>query len=81
MTPHGNDPAFPDPNVRAVTDYKGLTKREWLAGMAMQGLLSNSYMTEEGEKRGFDRAAVSEWAVKHADALLAALHKTEKSGE
>lgn len=35
-----NDPAFPHPSGAQGCD--GLTKREWFAGMALQGLLANS---------------------------------------
>lgn len=47
----------------------GLTKREWLAGLAMQGVCSNEHhsMTNFGTVAG--------WAVKQADALLAELAK------
>lgn len=38
MTQNSTTPIFP---CNSQLDYGGLTKREWLAGLAMQGLLSN----------------------------------------
>lgn len=44
MNTEGNDPAFPDSN------NAGLTKREYFAAMALQGILSDSEEMEmEGE--------------------------------
>jgi hypothetical protein len=48
--------------------YGGLTKREWFAGLAMQGLLAS------GE---IDVGTVTSWAVGYADALIAELAKGE----
>jgi hypothetical protein len=47
---------------------KGLTKREYFAGLAMQGMLSNP------ETYG-DREIMMQVAVENADALLKELHK------
>ena len=49
----------------------GLTKREHYAGLAMQGLLANSYggMTSGGS-RTFSPNEISKLAVLHADELL-----------
>jgi len=53
--------AFPD----VMGNNSGLTKREWLAGLAMQGLIVHgTFMHETAEK-----------AVKYADALLKELGK------
>ena len=51
--------------------YSGLTKREYFAGLAMQGLLANSYggMTSGGS-RTFSPNEISKLAVLHADELL-----------
>ena len=51
--------------------YSGLTKREHYAGLAMQGLLANSYggMTSGGS-RTFSPNEISKLAVLHADELL-----------
>ena len=56
--------------ILMCTEY-GLTKREHYAGLAMQGLLANSYggMTSGGS-RTFSPNEISKLAVLHADELL-----------
>ena len=51
--------------------YSGLTKREYFAGLAMQGLLANCNggMTSGGSYT-FSPNGISELAVLHADELL-----------
>jgi hypothetical protein len=61
-----------DPNG-SFTQY-GLTKREYFAGLAMQGMLVNGGMTQGGGKT-HSPDGISELAVLHADALLEALSK------
>ena len=63
-----------DPNG-SFTQY-GLTKKEYFAGLAMQGLLANCNggMTSGGSMT-FSPSGISELAVLHADALLEALSK------
>ena len=58
-----------DPNG-SFTQYR-LTKREYFAGIAMQGLLANvnGAMTEGGSQT-FSPDGISDLALKHADALL-----------
>ena len=79
MITNGNDPANPvltqSPSLQNQTSL-GLTKREQFAMAAMQGLLANpdftgsfSYHSEMHYK------TVSDVAVSHADALIAALNK------
>lgn len=71
-----NQPAF-----AAVCDntnpylQEGLTKREYFAAMAMQGLLSNPEWMKEykGEKYLMESDIVAELAIKNADAVLEAL--------
>ena len=43
-----NDPAFPNDS----TGDEGLTKREWFAGMALQGILAShpGYVNNEADK-------------------------------
>ena len=48
-------------------DNKGLTKREYFAGLAMQGMASSDLTYED----------IAHDAVKMADALLAELDKTK----
>jgi hypothetical protein len=64
-----NDPSNPCPHVNAdftvqYDVYQGLTKREYFAAMAMQGLLSNPNTIFE-----------TQYAVIIADALIAELNK------
>lgn len=54
-------------NVRNITS--GLTKREYFAGLAIQGLLARY-----GNDDDFDENR-AKWAVEQADALLAELDK------
>lgn len=52
---------------------KELTKREYFAAMAMQGLIVN---------RGADVGILVDYAIRFADALIAELEKErERSGE
>lgn len=53
----------------------GLTKREYFAAMAMQGLLSNSYL--EQKRNGNPEINVCYKAVAIADKLLAELEKPQ----
>lgn len=79
-----NQPAFPVPctsNENGIystidapggADLGGLTKREWMSGMAMQALISKTHpdgMTVQ------EFEAVIEDSVRIADALLAKLSK------
>ena len=51
--------------------YSGLTKREYFAGLAMQGLLANcNGGTTSGGNHVFSPNGISELAVLHADELL-----------
>jgi hypothetical protein len=54
--------------------HPGLTKREYFAAMAMQGLLSNLTEIE-----GFREHEIEEFAVMRADALIAELNKENKT--
>ena len=47
--------------------YKGLTKREYFAGLAMQGLLAGNYKDLAGN--------ISEYAVMYADSLIKELNQ------
>jgi len=58
--------------------YSAITKREYFAGLAMQGILSNESFYERmhdegGDNRMIDKVSVA--SVKMADALLEALSK------
>lgn len=65
----GDDPAFPLP---LSYDAAGLTKREWFAGMAVQGLLVGGYRIP-------DYGAAAD-ARKVADLLIAELEKPQEGG-
>jgi len=54
----------------------GLTKREYFAAMAMQGLVEVSNPEYEDAQKNI--RGVSEMAVKYADALIEELNKEEK---
>ena len=58
----------------------GLTKREYFAGLSMQGLLSNPELIKSGSfdfiSKGTEKR-ISQIATSISDALLAELEKTE----
>lgn len=65
MNPNGEHPIFREPN----SIYRGLTKREWMSCMVLQGMLaSDAYprVTKEGLVSG---------AMQIADILLTELDK------
>lgn len=74
----GNEPinSIPDLNNHPSPWY-GLTKHEYYAGLAMQGLLSNpEWMTEfKGEKYLMRSDILAEVACKQADAMIKFLNK------
>jgi hypothetical protein len=70
-----NSPAFPteiafNEKTKVTTISHGLTKREYFAGLAMQG-----YIVERHGQDDIDRAKVAKWSVKLADELLKQLEK------
>ena len=69
MKTNGNDAAF------AVKDdnflQEGLSKREYFAAMAMQGMLAAG----DGEFSFAHHTRISKLAVAHADVLIEALNK------
>jgi hypothetical protein len=69
---NGNDSAYPL-EIATGQYNSGLTKREFFAAMALQGLLADPYSTQEFA----DMASMS---VQVADALIAELSK-EVQGE
>ena len=78
---HDGGPAFPAPNYANANDEKGMSLRDWFAGMAMQALAT----TENAEKmRGVmafkDFAGtVALQALGIADAMLAARQRQPES--
>lgn len=82
MTPNKDTPAFPTitwdqletGQIVQATEYAGLTKREQIAAMAMQGICASEYPKDMPQ--GFaDWAA--EMATYCADALLFELSKPQ----
>lgn len=71
---NGNESAFPTADSGQGSDFEygdpGLTKREYFAVMAMQGLLASDIPV------GMEREA-AQWSVKQADALIAELEKPQ----
>jgi hypothetical protein len=61
---NGRENAFPDQR------WKGLTKREWFAGMALQGLLAN-----HENRTSYEAIAVD--AIRYSDALLKQLAESD----
>lgn len=73
-----NDPAFLNETVNSDGSPQkcGLTKREWLAGMALQGLIAMA--APLGGERNPSPKMYAEYATYVADALIAELSKNEK---
>lgn len=74
----GNEPAFADPARGTLQSQDnqtpiGLTKREYFAAKAMQGILSNAYFLERYADEDIHKVA-----VQNADALIDELNKETK---
>lgn len=67
---NGNQPAFAAMNEQDV--FYGLTKREYFAGLAMQGLLSNPEWMKEykGEKYLIQKDIAVKLSIEYSDELL-----------
>lgn len=73
MSEHKNTPAFPAPKFGGTYALDtGLTKREFFAAMAMQGLSAHAYRTGESSAK-----VIAAWAIEQADALIAALNEPQ----
>lgn len=84
-----SDPAFQSGSYKDGFTQAGLTKREWFAGMAMQGLCTNLLQSVEGHHllKRLEKSAgmetedlstcqsIAKNAVAFADALIAELSK------
>lgn len=64
--------AFPISGVAFIDDYKGLTKREYLAGLVMQG-----YIVQRHAQDDLDRIKIVKWSIKIADELLKQLNENK----
>ena len=75
---NSNKPAYPiseemtDRIDSGITIYTGLTKREYFAGLAMQGILSGNEINRTGRKTPF---SIVEMSINLADELLKQLEK------
>ena len=69
---NGNDNAFPSSPDKYEPEF-GLTKRELIAAMALQGMLSNPNVRLKPN-------TMSKWAVNHADALIERLNADPAEG-
>lgn len=69
-----NAPAFPAGSESVCADKRGLTKREYFAGLAMQGMLS-AINGIDGSTHG--QKHIAEKALEMAGALIAELNKGE----
>lgn len=79
-----NDSAYPI-IIDNITKYQiretGLTKREYFAAMAMQGMLSNSKESDPSSEWVLSYATrheIAKMSVEQADALVAELNKEIK---
>lgn len=74
-----NEPAFPRVIDANGNWLDGLSKREWLAGLAMQGLLASEHLacalTTQGKTKEEAANIIAEAAVQNTDALLTQLEK------
>ena len=86
---NGNDPAFSKaafyhPDGGADSPQEGLSKREYFAARALQGLLSNNNVLKFFQRDGLNPndfiALVSQDSTAIADALIKALNETENKG-
>ncbi len=73
----GNAMAFARPAYQYASGaydapIDGVTKREYFAALAMQGMVSK----DGSMVPGYDRSKTAGMAVEYADALIAALNKT-----
>ncbi len=65
-------PSGAEPRVDETTHYnEGMTYRQWLAGMAMQGMLSNGQMFDDSEFS--EKQCLAFASVNIADAMIAKL--------
>ena len=75
MTHSGNS-AFPLAYKNEHNTNDGLTKREYFAVLAMQGLWANSPQSPLHGQPEYDTVQIARMAVQAADDLIAELNKT-----
>lgn len=83
MSTKPNWPLRAFPNVGDGPLYDGLSKRELFAALAMNGLLAANArgINDPDYTMNFDPERLSQWAVQHADALIAALDRTARNAD
>ena len=71
--PDTSGPAFPIKSSLDADVERGLTKREWMAGMALKGLLGSPNRHERVDRAGeaTNRSELVKLAYHYADAMLA----------
>lgn len=76
----GTPEELPDRAPEGITLQAGLTKREWFAGLAMQGMLANTngFGTYGGHTTSENVNQKAVFCIAMADALIEALNKEEK---
>lgn len=72
MSAPENPSAFPVPNDANVNGQEGMTLRDWFAGQALSGMLSDGEMTENG-----GALFLPDLAYAFADKMLAARAKVQ----
>ena len=75
MKTNANDTAFPIINPTNNEGHPGLTKREYFAAMALQGILSNEELRYKIRQ---DNELSGDVATKFADQLIEQLNKESK---
>ncbi len=73
MITRANDQAFPSED-----GPEGLSKREYFAALAMQGLLAGHYEYFRGNSDVSVSAEIAKYAVYYADDLIKRLNETNK---
>ena len=74
----GDDLAFPfSESAEMQSVNPGLTKREWLAGMALQGIVASDSVTGSNQSKCWKESA--QIAVGLADATIAALSRAARA--
>jgi len=67
MSSNGSKPAFPTP--RGAYDKEGLNHREWLVGMAMNGLIVTRQYTTKQYTTGKFKESEMNWIVETSYAM------------